>query len=702
MEDFLLKYGNAREGLKHALLPIIFLVVIPVAIIQFILINPNSILQHINDALRGLLNELMVTCLLIGILVVPFGFLRGFYPKGTYSRLVFSMVEAGLFLLYSAILLFSSRLPDILQQIDYQLDLSRLFIVSLYLILSIEVAFVTEYPWNRKQWLMSIGEKFPEIEAKPYKRSMEYSLKLGVVPEANGQARIMLFIFIILPVLLILIVPSLVGVFITIPTTAHALQAGLKNAADAILLLGVPLLTIAWFYGFYKKGSFGRLTMGLAFAAFLALFIFLVLMTSNLKQGLIDLGVHFNYDLFVTLLLIVPSFVGLGTLGEMVDERNAWRLSLGLPVKSKPLNLESWLLDFNPRIGKIGDGTKLALRAYILFLIVPAVILTLISGTVGGMDIQNSSGLASALNQVLDAVILFGIIIVILSFFRGFYPKGTFARALIGLFVTVAILMMLQAAFLNGGLERAFLNSGAVVDLGPVLFALLLYASVGFIGVLAELLDNRRGWAKSIGKKVKPLAQDKNPGPLTDFRLRYAKFVKGTKESKKNIRKYVIWPTIILVIAIAALKTFNNSTLNQALPALLGLFAALLAFALPVIVLQFFRGAYPRGSLPRLAFGLVAVAFIALWYNMFWGGFYHAFVDAIISPEIETYIGHYLSILSSLISILILIPAVLKAIWYTLEFFLHRREWANEKRKLIDEERPLDSAPISEGSQVGQ
>jgi len=639
----------------------------------------------------------MVTCLIFGILVVPFGFMRGFYPKGSYSRLVFSMIEAGLFLLYSAILLFSSRLPDILQQIDYQLDLSRLFIVSLYLILLIEVAFVTEYPWNRRQWLMSIGEKLPEPEAKPYDRSMEYSLRLGAVPEANRQVRITLFIFIVLPVLLILIVPPLVGVFMTMPTQAHALRVGLTNAADAILLMGTPLLVIAWLYGLYKKGSFGRMTMGLAFAAFLVLFIFEVLMTSNLKQGLIDLGVHFNYELFVTLLLIVPAFVALGTLGEMVDERNTWRLSLDLPVKTRPLNLEGWFLDFNPRIGKIGDGTKLALRAYILFLIVPAVVLTLLSGTIGDANFQNSSGLASAFNQVLDAVILFGIIIVILSFFRGFYPKGTFARVLIGVLVVAVILIMLQAAFLNGGLESAFLNSGAVVDLDPILFALLFYASVGFVGVLAELMDNRRAWAKSIGRKVKPLPQEDKPSPLTDFRLRYAKFVKGTKESKKNIRKYIIWPTIILVIAIAALKTFNNSTLNAALPALLGLFTVLLAFSLPVIVLQFFRGSYPRGSISRWVFGLIAVAFVALWYNMFWGGFYHAFVDAIVSPEIEAYIGHYLSIFSNFILVLILIPAILKAIWYTLEYFLHRGEWAIEKGKLIDEGRSGDSTSVPDG-----
>lgn len=57
-----------------------------------------------------------------------------------------------------------------------------------------------------------------------------------------------------------------------------------------------------------------------------------------------------------------------------------------------------------------------------------------------------------------------------------------------------------------------------------------------------------------------------------------------------------------------------------------GLFAVALLFVIPVIAAQFLWGSYPRGSLSRWVFGLVAAAFLALWYYKFWGGILDAIV----------------------------------------------------------------------------
>jgi hypothetical protein len=684
LEDFLFKHGNIREGLKHAFPPALILVVLPVAVIQLILVNPNSIFPAINDDLRGLLNELMVSCLIFGIVVAEFGFFRGFYPKGTYSRLAFSIIEAGFLILYSYILFYSSRLPEVLQQIDYQLDLSRLFLLSLYPVLLIAVEFASEFPWNRKTWLKSLGQEIPLPPESPYQRSMEFSLKLGIVPEANKQARSSLLSFIILPVLLILIVPPLVAVYISLPTEVNELLAALSNAANLMLVLGIPLFVIAWFFGLYQKGSFGRLTLGLVYAAFLVLYIFEVLGTTNLEQGLIDLSVNFDYDLFVILIMIVPLFVAISTLGELVDEHNAWKQRLGLPVKIKPLNLESKWLDFHPRVGKIGDGAKLSLRAYVLFIIVPAVVLTLISESIDDMDFQNSIGLADVFIQVLDAIIVFSIIIVILSFFRGFYPKGTFSRAVFGVLVIAFMLILLNAAFLEGGLKKAFSDSGATLDFDLILLVLLLYITLGFVGVLAELIDNRRTWKKIIGRKVKPWKQEEKPNLLTDFHLRNARFVKGTKGAKKAFRGYALWPSLFLVLVIASLNGNNDSTTNESISTLEGLVSVAIIFSIPVIIAQFFRGSYPRGAISRWVFGMVAVVFIFLWNLKFWGGFLNEFMNSDVNPDNVISTLQSPMSLTGVVIIFFIIWASIKAIRFTREYFKYRDNWVRDRKRIID------------------
>jgi hypothetical protein len=118
--DFQLKYGNGLRGFREALAPLFLLIIAPLAIIQFILANPGSFLPEISDSLRSSLSNLNTTLVIYGILVTIFGFIRVYYSKGTFARLVFSEIEV-LFLFFIPSLLHST--PDI-QEINWQLDLS--------------------------------------------------------------------------------------------------------------------------------------------------------------------------------------------------------------------------------------------------------------------------------------------------------------------------------------------------------------------------------------------------------------------------------------------------------------------------------------------------------------------------------------------------------------------------------------------------
>jgi hypothetical protein len=512
LDDFRLKHGKVSRGVIEALIPGAILVIAPWVTIQLILIDSGSILPEISDALRSSLSDLSTTLFIYGILVSIFGFFRGLYPKGTVSRLLFSGIEASSLCVYFYVLFYASTFPDILRQIDVQLDLPLFFLSS----------------------------------------------------------------------------------------------------------------------------------------------------------------------------LVIPLLIAIMAIGELVDERGNWRKSLGLQAKSRPLDPGSRWLDLNPRIGKIGEGARLSLIAYVCFVFLPLILLTSISIILEKNSFQNNQGLADAFKDVLNAIIPFSILIVLLSFPRGFYPKGTFARALFGAIVVVLILLLVDAAFLSGGLEGAFLDSGVIIDLNPVLLVILLYASLGFVVVAAELLDNRRKWMKEVGRKVEPWTKDDSYSLVMDFRIRYAAFVEGAKKGKGVFRRYIIYPTLIVVIIMAALRYLDDPTYEASLNELQKLIGVALLFGFLVVLAQFIRASYPRGSVSRLTFGLAAVVFIVIWILEFVGGIVDVIkvtIEAVEgSSDISTIINPYLNY--------ILIPFILWAgflvLWYILQYFSHRREWVVKRAKFVD------------------
>jgi len=470
-----------------------------------------------------------------------------------------------------------------------------------------------------------------------------------------------------------------------LPEISDALRSSLNDLSTTLLIYGILVSIFGFFRGFYSKGTVSRLLFSEIEALSLGVYFYVLFYTSTFPDVLRQIDIQLDLPFLFLSSLVIPLLIAIMAVGELVDERGNWKKSLGLQVKSGHLDIESKWLDFNPRIGKIGEGARLSLIAYALFIFLPVIFLTLISVTLENIDFQNNQGMADAFKEVLNAIIPFGILIVLLSFPRGFYPKGTFARVLFGAIVVVLTLMLVDAAFLSGGLEGAFLASGVIIDLNPVLLVILLYATLGFVVVVAELLDNRRKWMKGIGRKVEPWTKDEGQSMAMDFRIRYAAFVSGAKKGKGVFRRYIIYPTIIVVIIIAALKYLNDPTYDASLNELQKLIGVTLTFGLLVVLAQFLRASYPKGSVSRLTFGLAVVVFIVIWALQFMGGV----VDAIMvtieavegSSDISTFINPYLNYL--------LIPflawAGFLAIWYAIQYFSHRKEWADKRAKFIDQ-----------------
>jgi hypothetical protein len=674
MEDFKFKYGTMGKGIVAASIAVVLLIVIPV--ILFLILN-----RIISDlSIRSVLGDLIVLVVLLGIPVAATSFLRGFYKKGSLARMIFGLVESGLILLYLSILLLSSGLPVVLQWINYYPDLAGVYIALLYLVALRAFGYAVELLWFREDWLKSIGADIPVKPPLKETLALDFSLRVGIPPSAQKEARNKLLLLIVVPSLLILLAIPIASNLIGSYLEGTRLLDVLMSIVGSLLVLGLPLLPIAWLRGFYPKGSFGRLTFSLGYVLFLIVYIYLVLVGHGLNSWFFDAGIHFDYDLMVLLVMIIPAFLAFEALGELIDERKPWKARLGFAIKGRPLKVDSMLLDFNLRTGKIGNGAKAAKRSYIGWLLVPFLILSILSGILDDVtQIANNIALAQEIGRITTAIAPFALVIIALSFVWGFYPRGSFGRLTFGLLKVPFILLFVNAIFLNGALEQALWNSNLKIALSPIIELFLIYAALVTLLPICELIDYRREWKYRVGRKLRPLSAPEK-GLLTDFKLRYTRFVEGAKMSRRTFRSYIIIPVIFVLVVRAVLTSLNNSILNQAIQGLQNLDSNVIAIGVVLVVIQFCRGSYRAGSFSRLCFGLVAAVLIVLWTYVFVTGMIS--VNSLIAiPGTPVQID--LSPLLQIVLIIMLIWSAVVGIRYLIEYGLHRSQWLESRESCV-------------------
>ena len=691
MEDFKFKHSDWWDGLMAALMTAVVLLIVPVVLI---IVEQGQVSGPASGALKNEMSALMTLVILVSIPAIAASFLRGMFPKGTHSRLTFGMVEVAVVLLYAYIVLLGSNLSTVLGLMKYQPDLNRVFLTLLYLIALIAVGHLSTWFWHRREWLESIGTKLPEKKPLPKGLGLEFSPRMGVPPLAQKEARSTLLSLVIAPALIFLLMIPAVPLLMnsTLPADLQSFLNRLDQIPSIILGLGVILFPIAWMRGFYAKGSFGRLTFGLAFTVFLVIYIFFVLTVPDIGTGLHDLGVHLDFALLVTMLMIVPLFYAIETFGEFWDERKPWKARLGFEIKGKPLNVASPFLDFNYRMGKIGDGAETSRKAYIGWMLVPIILLSLLAGVLDDTtSITNNLALANEMTRIAAAIAPIGLLIVIISFFFGYYPRGCFGRLVLGMAIAAVILLYVMAIFMNGELETAFRNSGLKIGLEPILSLFLFYAAISFIVPICELVDNRRKWKFKVGRPMKPLSPPAK-GLFSDFKLRYARFVAGTKGARSALKKYVIVPVLIVTVIRAALMSIDLPSLpivdlaamRDAINSLLDLNTSIFIVGGAMVVVQFWRNSWGRGSFSRLVFGLGATGVGVLWTIVLLSGLMSMNTNVQIGIPGTGFaldISGQLNQALQYIFIIAIVLSCLAGVKYFREYLHNRRFWLEDRDK---------------------
>jgi hypothetical protein len=300
-------------------------------------------------------------------------------------------------------------------------------------------------------------------------------------------------------------------------------------------------------------------------------------------------------------------------------------------------------------------------------------IVVLGTALLGALDSPLAAGIEEVLGWEGDALLVWGLIVMALSFVMAFYPGGSLGRLLFGLARALFIGLYLWAILLGGELEAFVRSQGLPLSLEPIW--MLLYVFIGFLCLfrIGEYVDRRRAFLVSILRALPRAPEKARHDALTDFHPRYGRCIVGVKEARKAAGRYWIWPSILILVISSVLIALADSLqmehmdlLSQELERAM---AVILWFALPLLLVTFLRGFYPKGSWSRFCFGWAVAILLAIWIWLVTDG-----GQLLSSMAVEgVRIGVDLDV-----SGLVLVFMGLEMLWglyFTVEFISYRKEW---------------------------
>jgi hypothetical protein len=457
------------------------------------------------------------------------------------------------------------------------------------------------------------------------------------------------------------------------------------------LLVGIPMTVLAFFIGFYPRGTVSRTLCDLTNSLLFMLLIYWIFVASGLPDVISDSGIILSLTPLILAILIwaVVDVIRVGA--EFRDERRNWMRGVGYavaPKKKKRFQIapESRWYDFSPSIGKFSRGTIDAKKEIFRFVTLPEILILL---SIGAMRSTGATGTVYSIMETWSVnVLVFGLLLAFVAFWRGFYPPGTYGRLLFGLLLMPALVLYIGGLQLGGNLDEALKQVGLIIPIAEI--NLLLIILVVFVGVLqlGELGDARRSWRIAVGKKVKPYKTIKKMTRLQEFRIRFASKRQGVVWARKGIVRYVFYTSIFIIFLLTVINSLIYAAINVDLQAisdgLNDVFFTLILIAIPLATFRAFYGFYPAGSTPKVLFGfLVAVAGATYTYNAFKGG------EITVMGTWGT-AGAGFSLDFFFVVMLFFIGWILWCVMVVVEHLSYRKDW------VANDYRPVETAEVEE------
>lgn len=147
--------------------------------------------------------------------------------------------------------------------------------------------------------------------------------------------------------------------------------------------------------------------------------------------------------------------------------------------------------------GNTLKGIISAVLAAIKYLAVPAILITIAMSILSGVD---SEGIPlETFEAIRTSIIGFSIPVILMAFFLGFYPRGSYSRMIFGLIYVVFICIWLWFAFQGGRISVDVGEFGAGVDYSPLLLLFVFAAALKGVYYIAEMPSYRQEFLEKKG-----------------------------------------------------------------------------------------------------------------------------------------------------------------------------------------------------------
>lgn len=321
--------------------------------------------------------------------------------------------------------------------------------------------------------------------------------------------------------------------------------------------------------------------------------------------------------------------------------------------------------EFDKKSLSLVKGGLTAVAHGLKYLVIPYILLAVGLMALTGMDGPQS--VADLLRELQTLVLIFGIVLTVLGFLKGAYPKGSYSRFTFGIAAAVLVIVYVFSLLLNGRTESVISREAFEIDLYAIFVLYFFPALLAVLMQFGEFADHRRPWLTANGMAA-PMEKEKAEDHrfYHDFRLRYGSLYQGLKLSRSALIGFVVIPIIVLTLFKAGLSSLNAEEVDSLMANLDGMVSNVVLLGLPLAALAFFKGFYPRGSFSRFVPAVVMVLLTMYWI---WAlGLEGRFVfDSI--EELSMTLDY------SMLLLLIMAGTSLWIVYHVLELLIYRPGW---------------------------
>ncbi|NLI74483.1 MAG: hypothetical protein GX369_06920 [Euryarchaeota archaeon] len=151
---------------------------------------------------------------------------------------------------------------------------------------------------------------------------------------------------------------------------------------------------------------------------------------------------------------------------------------------------------------------------------------------------------------------------------------------------------------------------------------------------------------------------------MNDFSLRRGKFFKGIYAAMGSLITYIAIPLFAIFALMSLLISSGGEDLVQQLN-LENIAMWITILGVIIVIISFFRGFYPKGSMSRMTFGIISMAIVGIWLWILSKGGNISLIGSDMSIAINY----------TIIVMLLLLAIVLRGLYFVVEMRSYREEW---------------------------